>query len=94
MTRLALCLNKNNKASEAEGLFRQVLSHRQALLGRRHPQVAAAAVNLAACMYGQGSYAGAAKMYAAALEVRKASLGEQHADTAACMHNLALCKGR
>jgi tetratricopeptide (TPR) repeat protein len=94
MTRLALCLNKNNKANEAEGLFRQVLNHRQALLGRKHPQVAAAALNLAACLYGQGCYAAAAKMYGAALEVRKSALGDQHADTAACMHNLALCKSR
>ncbi|KIY97751.1 E3 ubiquitin-protein ligase [Monoraphidium neglectum] len=38
MGRLAGVLSRLGKAAEAEGLFKQVLQHREALLGRSHPQ--------------------------------------------------------
>jgi hypothetical protein len=39
MGRLAGVLSRQGKAAEAEGMFKQVLQHREALLGRAHPQV-------------------------------------------------------
>jgi hypothetical protein len=79
---------------EAEGLFRQVLNRRVAILGKEHPQATMAANNLATCLYGRGQYAAAGKLYKQALVGRQAAPGGNGVETAACMNNLALCLAR
>jgi tetratricopeptide (TPR) repeat protein/predicted Ser/Thr protein kinase len=74
----------------AEPHLRTALELRRALLGAKHPEVAASLDALATLLQAKGEYAPAEVLFRDALKMRREVLGDKHVDVAASLNNLAL----
>ncbi|MBC8123287.1 MAG: tetratricopeptide repeat-containing protein, partial [Gemmatimonadaceae bacterium] len=77
------------KYVEAVALAEKVLSIRESVLGKEHPDVAASLNNLAFLYDNQGRYDQAEPLYKRSLAISEAALGKEHPDVATSLNNLA-----
>ena len=75
--------------AEAEPLYRQVLSTREAALGADHPDVAASLGSLARLYTAQGRYAEAESFVVRALDIQERGLGANLPDVAGTLNSFA-----
>jgi tetratricopeptide (TPR) repeat protein len=74
-------LSAQKKYAEAEPFFDRSFEMLRAVLGVKHPQVAAYHHNVSTCFIGQGRFADAQRHIDAALELNREILGENHPHT-------------
>ncbi len=75
---------------QAVEVLEKALAERRALLGERHPEIAATLGELGVARLFAGDLEGAEPALREALEIRRRRLGEEHADTAASYNALGL----
>ncbi len=73
----------------AESLYLRALGIEEKALGKNHPEVATALVNLASLYQTQGKYAKAESLYLRALGIYEKALGKNHPHVATTLFNLA-----
>ena len=91
MSNLAGVLHSQGKFTEAEPIFREVLTLRIKELGQEHPDTITSINNLASVLDKQGKDSKAEKLYRQALQLcRNIFPDQRHPNTLISIHNLAL----
>ena len=75
--------------SKALKYYKKALVILEKVLGKEHPDTAAACNNIAVVYYNQGDYAKALEFNEKALAIRENTLGKEHPDTATTYNNIA-----
>ncbi len=75
--------------AEATPLAERMLTLREKVLGKEHPEVATTLSNLAALYQEQGAYARAEPLYLRALAIAEKALGQEHPAVATTLNKLA-----
>jgi tetratricopeptide (TPR) repeat protein len=87
--RLADTLRARDNVEEAEALYKQALSKREATLGARHPETLAIASRLAHLVASQGRAEEAEPLVRRSLQMHEEELGSEDTGTIVCTYNLA-----
>ncbi len=83
-------LNKYGKYKEAEQVYLRLVSLRERMLGKEHPDTAESYNNIGLIYKKQGDYTKALDYYQKTLDTREKVLGKEHPSTATTYNNIGL----
>jgi tetratricopeptide (TPR) repeat protein len=86
---MANALNKQGKYEEAIGIYGEVLSIRERVLGAEHPSTLTTRHNMADVLDSQGEYEEALGIYGQVLSIQERVLGAEHPSTLTTRNNMA-----